>query len=175
MAMAECRKSLALDPNNVQSLLLEGEIFFRMGRYGEAAAAFRKVCEMYPSEEEAYTRLGNTYLLLGDYRDAQKAYTRSLAIRPGDPVVRENLETAMRLAGQESPAPAEETFENDTVKGTVPPTGEEFPVPAEIAALNKDETVPASFRTPTNGLAPALLLSALLVVVFMTRSEKDRR
>lgn len=176
MAMAECRESLTLDPHNVQALLLEGEILFRMGSYGEAALVFQKVTEMYPSEEEAYTRLGNTYLLLGDYRAAEKAYTRSLAIRPNDPVIRENLEKAMRLSGQENPAPKNEIFENGTVPGTTPTTPAEIPAPAGITTLRDDESVPPSFRPPTTDLSPVSLLLSLLVIAFITRSEKkDQR
>lgn len=176
MAMAECRESLTLDPHNVQALLLEGEILFRMGRYGEAAEAFRKVTGMYPSEEEAYTRLGNTYLLLGDYRSAEKAYTRSLAIRPNDPVVRENLEKAVRLSGQENPSPGNEIFENCTVTGTAPRTRAESPEPAELTTPREEKAVPLSSRTPTTDLSPVPFLIALVVTAFITRSEKkDQR
>jgi tetratricopeptide (TPR) repeat protein len=176
MAMAECRESLTLDPHDMQALLLEGEILFQMGRYGEAAAAFQEVTMLYPSEEEAYTRLGNTYLLLGDYPAAEKAYIRSLAIRPNDPVVRKNLEKATSLAGRVNAVRKEGVLEKDTVTGTVSPAVEESPAPAEIATLREGGTVPVPFGTPTTDLSPVPSLFALVVVTLLSRiGEMDRR
>lgn len=172
MAMDECKKSLALDPNNVQAHLLEGEILFRMGSHGEAAAVFQNITRMYPSEEEAYTRLGNTYLLLGDYHAAEKAYTRSLAIRPNDPVVMGNLEKAMRLAEHEKGVQEKEILEKDTVKGSSLPTHEESPAPVEITALPKDGPIPASLHSSTLYLSPVLLLFAFFMVALVIRGEK---
>jgi len=121
-ALVACRESLALDPNNVQALLLEGEILFQMGNYREAAAVYQEVTKISPSDEDAYTRLGNAYFLLGEYGAAGKAYTRSLALHPGDPVVEGNLEKVRRLAEQKDHAPVGEPDVPETTMATAPGT-----------------------------------------------------
>jgi len=169
-ALVACRESLALDPNNVQALLLEGEILFQMGKYREAAAVYQEVTKISPSDEGAYTRLGNAYFLLGEYEAAGKAYTRSLALRPGDPVVEENLEKVRRLAEQEDHAPVGEADVPETTMALAPG------IPVASPASTERTRIPNDSSTPTQGpaiaLSPALVPVAFLTVTVTRRAAK---
>jgi tetratricopeptide (TPR) repeat protein len=171
-ALDECRESLALDPNNVPSLLLEGEIFFQMGEYREAAAVYRKVTEISPADENAYTRLGNTYFLLGEYEEAKKAYTRSLAIRPNDPVVKENLEKVERLSKQKGRTPVRgpDVPQNIT---TMPP-GIQVNNPLSIETTRIPSVSPIPTKRPAIALSPVLVPAAFvtIAVTFTRRARK---
>jgi len=160
-ALVECRESLAHDPNNVQALLLQGEILFQMGKYREAAAVYQDVTKISPSDDDAYTRLGNAYLLMGEYEAAGKAYTRSLALRPGDPVVEKNLEMVRRLAEQEDHAPVGEADVPETTIAMAPGT------PGGSPASTERTRIPNGSSIPTQGTAIALS-TGLVPVAFLT-------
>ena len=60
-------------------------------RWEEAVAANRSIIEVFPTDVDAYNRLGKALTELGRYDEATKAYEETLAIAPGNAIARRNL------------------------------------------------------------------------------------
>ena len=56
---------------------------------------------LFPSEPDAYNRLGKAYSELGQYAEARQAYTQTLKYSPDNTIARKNLERLAQL--QEEP------------------------------------------------------------------------
>jgi len=63
----------------------------REGRWEEAVHVNRAIIEFFPTEVEAYNRLGKALLELGRYAEAREAYTRALELDPHNSIARRNL------------------------------------------------------------------------------------
>jgi serine/threonine-protein kinase len=84
-ALRAADKAISLDPLNAASYGMRGTALLYAHRYADAAKSFREVIRV--SREPAalaFTMLGNSLNLLGQYDDARKAYARA----PADNVYR---------------------------------------------------------------------------------------
>src|SRR5450830_1474510 len=61
-------------------------------RWKEAAALNRSLISMFPSDVDAYNRLGKALMEMGEYDDARMAYQTSLELEPLNSIARKNLE-----------------------------------------------------------------------------------
>jgi hypothetical protein len=61
-------------------------------RWKEAAALNRSLISMFPSDVDAYNRLGKALMEMGEYDDARMAYQRALELEPLNSIARKNLE-----------------------------------------------------------------------------------
>ncbi len=61
------------------------------GRWAEAVTANLNILSLFPSDAEAYNRLGKAYTELGRYAEARDAYSRALQIDPGNAIATKNL------------------------------------------------------------------------------------
>ena len=61
-------------------------------RWKEAAALNRSLIAMFPSDVDAYNRLGKALMEMGEYDDARMAYQRALELEPLNTIARKNLE-----------------------------------------------------------------------------------
>lgn len=61
-------------------------------RWKEAAALNRSIISMFPSDVDAYNRLGKALMELADYDDARMAYQKALEMEPLNTIARKNLE-----------------------------------------------------------------------------------
>jgi tetratricopeptide (TPR) repeat protein len=61
-------------------------------RWKEAAALNRSLISMFPSDVDAYNRLGKALMEMGEYDDARMAYQRALELEPLNTIARKNLE-----------------------------------------------------------------------------------
>lgn len=61
------------------------------GRWEEAEAVNRNIIEKFPSDVEAYNRLGRALTELGDFAQAKQAYLKALALAPSNSIARKNL------------------------------------------------------------------------------------
>jgi tetratricopeptide (TPR) repeat protein len=87
------------------------------GRWQDAVTANQNILTLFPSDAEAYNRLGKAFTELGKYADARDSYSHALQIDPGNGIAEKNLQRLAYLAAAEpSPAPT-------------PPTGEDFLAP----------------------------------------------
>ena len=66
-------------------------------RWEEAAALNRFLVQLFPDDVEAYNRLGKALSELGNYAEAQQAFTKALALSPSNSIARRNLERLAHL------------------------------------------------------------------------------
>jgi Flp pilus assembly protein TadD len=67
-----------------------GKILIAEGRNGEALAFLERAVELDPNEWSLHSARGVAYDLMGNHLDAQAAYERALAAKPGEPTVLSN-------------------------------------------------------------------------------------
>jgi hypothetical protein len=72
------------------------------GRWTEAADLNREIVGYFPSDEDAYNRLGKALTELGRYGEARDAYMKALEINPLNSIARKNLDRLASLGEQES-------------------------------------------------------------------------
>jgi tetratricopeptide (TPR) repeat protein len=70
-------------------------------QWEEAVITNRNILNLFPSEPDAYNRLGKAYSELGQYAEARQAYTQPLKYNPDNTIARKNLERLAQL--QEEP------------------------------------------------------------------------
>jgi tetratricopeptide (TPR) repeat protein len=61
------------------------------GRWEEAEATNRDIIERFPSDVEAYNRLGRALTELGDFDGAKEAYLKALELAPENVIAKKNL------------------------------------------------------------------------------------
>jgi hypothetical protein len=66
------------------------------GKWEEAEATNRDIIEKFPSDVEAYNRLGRALTELGHFDTAKEAYLKALQLAPGNAIAKKNL---ARLTG----------------------------------------------------------------------------
>lgn len=77
------------------------------GRWAEAAELNREIIEYFPSDVDAYNRLGKAQTELGRYGEARDAYMKGLEIDPLNSIAQKNLNRLASLGDQEAaPRPA---------------------------------------------------------------------
>ncbi len=81
-ALSDVNDALALNPNNPNSLQLDGDALSRMGRGEEAVAVYKKILALDPVNRQALTSLGSVSRELGDDRAAEKYLQRLAAAYP---------------------------------------------------------------------------------------------
>jgi tetratricopeptide (TPR) repeat protein len=74
------------------------------GRWTEAAQLNRGIIETFPSDVDAYNRLGKALTELGRYGDARDAYMKAVEIDPLNSIARKNL-TRLESLGEQEAAP----------------------------------------------------------------------
>jgi len=84
------------------------------GRWQEAVTANRNLIESFPSDVDAYNRLGRAHMELGEYAMAREAYEKALKVDPYNTIAQKNMSRLSRLgkadikkatAGQEKVEP----------------------------------------------------------------------
>jgi len=74
---------IALLPNNANPYDSYAELLFKLGRYDESIAQYRKAMDRDPSFVGSLAGIGNNYIFKGDYAKAREAYQQLLAKAPG--------------------------------------------------------------------------------------------
>ncbi len=62
-----------------------------LDRWEEAEMVNKSIIERFPSDVEAYNRLGKALTELGDFAQAKQAYLKALALAPGNAIADKNL------------------------------------------------------------------------------------
>lgn len=75
------------------------------GRWSEAAQLNRAIIESFPTDVDAYNRLGKAMTELGRYAEARDAYMKGLEIDPLNAIARKNLTRLATLGEEEAPRP----------------------------------------------------------------------
>ncbi len=73
----------------------------QLSEWNEAVLTNKNILQLFPTETEAYNRLGKAYSELGQYGEARDAYSQTLIYSPKNTIARKNLS---RLANLEEPS-----------------------------------------------------------------------
>jgi len=76
------------------------------GRWAEAAQLNQAIIETFPTDVDAFNRLGKAMTELGRYGEAREAYMKTLEIDPLNVIARKNLARLAILAEEAAPPPA---------------------------------------------------------------------
>ncbi len=76
------------------------------GRWADAITVNRNILEQFPSDAEAYNRLGKAYTELARYAEARDAYHHTLQIDPGNTIAEKNLQRLAHLGAEAADEPA---------------------------------------------------------------------
>ncbi|HLZ61699.1 MAG TPA: tetratricopeptide repeat protein [Ktedonosporobacter sp.] len=72
------------------------------GQWEEAVTTNRNILDLFPSEPDAFNRLGKAHSELGQYSEARQAYAQTLKYSPKNTIAKKNLDRLALLT--ESPA-----------------------------------------------------------------------
>jgi Flp pilus assembly protein TadD len=97
-AMATYRQALALRPGSVEAKIGLGRLMLTSNP-GEAEAIFLGVVERHPRDAVALNNLGIAEDLQGRYQQAQRTYSRALAVQPGMAAAQVNMGLSLALGG----------------------------------------------------------------------------
>lgn len=73
------------------------------GRWEEAVDLNRTLIESFPTDVDAYNRLGKAMTELGRYADARNAYEKALEVDPVNSIARKNLQRLATLGERQAP------------------------------------------------------------------------
>jgi hypothetical protein len=76
------------------------------GRWDDAASLNRSIIHLFPTDVDAYNRLGKAMTELGRYAEARDAYQKGLEIDPLNAIARKNLSRLATLGEVATPRPA---------------------------------------------------------------------
>ncbi|GHO73285.1 hypothetical protein KSD_10560 [Ktedonobacter sp. SOSP1-85] len=76
------------------------------GSWDEAVQTNKNVLNIFPTEPDAYNRLGKAYSELGQYQNAHDAYSQTLKYSPANTIARKNIDRLALLIEQEGPVSA---------------------------------------------------------------------
>jgi tetratricopeptide (TPR) repeat protein len=87
LAIAECQKLLAVQPNSVSHRLLLGDAYASKGQNAEALAAYREAYKLSPKDLTTGVSLGRALVAAGQTDEARAQFQSVLAAHPDDPTV----------------------------------------------------------------------------------------
>jgi TolB-like protein/Flp pilus assembly protein TadD len=82
MALAEFNRTLELQPNNALARQYCAYVYRRRGEWERSLADSQQAQELDPRDAQIPDNIGGTYLLLRQWKDAERAESRALAIDP---------------------------------------------------------------------------------------------
>lgn len=89
------------DSTNVEKDLIRGSVFLKNKQYNQASAAFKRVIKADPNSVEAFYGLGQVYLEIAAYDDAETAANDALKINPKHHPSRELLQVIKHVRNYE--------------------------------------------------------------------------
>jgi tetratricopeptide (TPR) repeat protein len=81
-AMSIIKDALSIVPNDPRSILTEGFILLKMGKYDNALSRFDNLLQRNESNTDAWYLKAEVELALKDYDDALRCYNQALEIDP---------------------------------------------------------------------------------------------
>src|SRR5262249_3260202 len=81
-ALAEFNRTLELQPNNSLARQYRAYVYRRRGEWERSLADLQRAEELDPRDAEIPNGIGQTYLALRQWKDAERAELRALAIDP---------------------------------------------------------------------------------------------
>lgn len=87
------------ETSNVSALLLAGRLKLALGQKEEGLKTLLRASEVNPSVPSIHTQLGNTYLRLQRWADAEREFKRTIELDPENAAAFEGLSTSYRHQG----------------------------------------------------------------------------
>jgi len=81
-ALADIKSALAIEPSDRDDHQIAGDILMKMGRTGDAIAAYKDVLAIDAANPPALISLGYAYRAQGSQRDAEKCFQRLMQVEP---------------------------------------------------------------------------------------------
>ncbi len=94
-------RDVRLNPDNVDPIFNLGVLYYRQGRYEQAASYFARVIELSPHDPEARLGLAGAYARVGRREDAIREFRGVLSINPEDAQAKSGLESLLKLEKNE--------------------------------------------------------------------------
>ena len=95
LAAQECEIAQTLNPDNLENLLLKGNILYVANDLKNAVVAFRQVTEEFPDDARGWYALGRLFLDAGARLEAITAYLAAIEREPLIPEAETNLQTLL--------------------------------------------------------------------------------
>lgn len=129
------------------------------GRWREVVAINKSLLENFPSDVDAYNRLGRAYMELGEYSLAQEAYGKAMEIDPYNTIAQKNLNRLSRLV--EIGAASEGDFQKVEPQHFIEETGKAGVVYLyHLAAPDVLAKIAAGSRVNLKVVAPNLIVES---------------
>jgi len=90
-AQASLSRSTEIDPQNIEALVLLGQVWGALGKPKDAISVYQQALALAPNNSQLYIALGSTYEAQGDWQQAESTYQKSLAIQPDNAMAANNL------------------------------------------------------------------------------------
>lgn len=100
LALAACRRALALQPGNADLHVLLGNALAEAGRLNEAVASYRAALAISPDHAGVICNLGNVLMEAGRFDEAVALYRRAVELQPGYAEAHSNLGNVLAELGQ---------------------------------------------------------------------------
>jgi protein O-GlcNAc transferase len=97
---------LAHEPDNLDALVLKGNLMNDLGRPAEAIPCYQKALQLKPDRADALANLGNALQYLGGLQDAVSCYERAIALDPDYLEAHHNLGNALESLDRQAEAVA---------------------------------------------------------------------
>jgi tetratricopeptide (TPR) repeat protein len=92
-------RAITEDPTQATAHKNAGDLHYRHGRYEDALECYARAVRLDPNlGGDVYLKLGNIRYRRRDRNEAVQLWERSLTLAPDNPMARNNLEMARRLA-----------------------------------------------------------------------------
>ena len=99
-ALQETQQALALDANDVLTLLALSDTYDKLHNNAEAEAGFKKAIAMSPNYWAAYNWTGNFYFRHAKYSEAESMFHKAVDLKPGNQRALYNLGAIYLLEGR---------------------------------------------------------------------------
>ena len=78
--------------SRLDELHRKAESLIIQNKFRESIDIFKEIILLEPDDEEAYTQMGFSYLVLGEYEHAKEAFGQALSINPENELAQAGLE-----------------------------------------------------------------------------------
>lgn len=104
-------KAYSMDPQNFRAVFGMGQGAYKQKNYAESAHFFEEFESFYPYNPPALNMLGASYMMQGDFKKAEAAMQRALAIYPNFEMADQNLKRIQAILNQQRQS---QLYQNNT-------------------------------------------------------------